>query len=88
MYARKYTCVDTTVVNLLAGIFSVLSDVYSVVLPLLMTRHFSLAAGQKWALNFIFSLGLLIVGASAARTYFLYGMLLTITTPLWMDLTP
>ncbi|KAK3115282.1 hypothetical protein LTR53_005553 [Teratosphaeriaceae sp. CCFEE 6253] len=72
MYSRNYTCVDTTVVNLLAGIFAVISDVYSVVLPCLMTRHFSLAAGQKLALNIIFSLGILVVAASAARTYYLY----------------
>ncbi|KAK5689380.1 hypothetical protein LTR17_026297 [Elasticomyces elasticus] len=71
-YSRKYTCVDTTVVNLLAGIFAIISDIYAVVLPMLMTRHFSLAAGQKIALNIIFSLGILVVAASAARTYYFY----------------
>jgi len=72
MYAKSYTCVDTTFVNLLAGIFAIISDVYAVVLPCLMTRHFDLATGQKVALNIIFSLGLLVVAASAARTYYFY----------------
>ncbi|KAK0290703.1 hypothetical protein LTR35_000135 [Friedmanniomyces endolithicus] len=72
MYAKSYICVDTTFVNLLAGIFAIISDVYAVVLPCLMTRHFNLATGQKVALNIIFSLGLLVVAASAARTYYVY----------------
>ena len=74
-YTRKYTCVDTTVINLLAGVLAIVSDLYSVVLPCLMTRHYSLemTTRQRLALNVIFSLGLLVVGASAVRTYYLYG---------------
>lgn len=66
------TCTDTTVINLLSGISAVASDLYSVALPCIMTRHFGLPAAQKVALYVIFCLGLLVVGASAVRTFYLY----------------
>ncbi len=72
LWPVEYTCINTTVVNLLAGIFAVLSDLYAVALPCLMTRHFDLPRRQKVALNLIFSLGLLAVGASGVRTYYLW----------------
>ncbi|KAF2207066.1 hypothetical protein CERZMDRAFT_102763 [Cercospora zeae-maydis SCOH1-5] len=68
----EYTCVDTTVVNLLAGVLSIVSDLYSVILPCLMTRHLRLPAAQKLGLFLVFSLGLLAVLASSVRTYWLY----------------
>lgn len=69
---HKYQCSDTSIVNLLAGIFAAASDLYAVALPCLMTRHFQLPRRQKVALNVIFSLGLVVVAASGVRTYFLY----------------
>lgn len=69
---RSYTCVDTTSINLLAGLFAIFSDIYAVLLPLLMTRRMGLPGGQKVALNIIFSLGLVVVGASAVRTHYLW----------------
>lgn len=71
-WGREYTCIDTDVVNLLAGVFAVISDLYAVALPCLMTRHFELPGRQKIALNLIFCMGLLVVAASGVRTYFLY----------------
>ncbi|KAK5125205.1 hypothetical protein LTR85_000881 [Meristemomyces frigidus] len=71
-YHHSYTCVDTTAINLLAGIFAAISDLYSVVLPCVMTRHFAVSRPQKVALNVIFSLGILVAAASAVRTYYLY----------------
>ena len=71
-YTTPYTCVDTTVVNLLAGIMAIVSDLYSVFLPCMMTRHIQLPRAQKLALYIIFSLGLLAVAASSVRTYWLY----------------
>lgn len=71
-YTRKYHCVDTTIVNLLAGIAAVTSDLYSVVLPCAMTRNLQIPRLQKVALYVIFSLGLLAVAASCVRTYYLY----------------
>ncbi|KAK5688118.1 hypothetical protein LTS10_000096 [Elasticomyces elasticus] len=73
-YNTKYECVDTTAVNFLAGVFAILSDIYAVVLPMLMTRHFELPARQKWALKGLFALGALVVGASGARTYYTYEL--------------
>ncbi|KAK3626598.1 hypothetical protein LTR56_000444 [Elasticomyces elasticus] len=43
-----------------------------------MTRHFELPARQKWALNILFALGALVVGASAARTYYTYELTQTL----------
>lgn len=37
-WGHDYTCVDTTVINLLAGVCAAFSDLYSVVLPFLMVR--------------------------------------------------
>jgi hypothetical protein len=71
-WAHDYQCIDTVVVNLLAGIFAVASDLYAVALPCLMTRHFDLPRRQKIALNMVFCLGLLVVGASGVRTYYLW----------------
>lgn len=70
-WTAQYTCVDTTIVNLLAGIMSIISDLYSVILPCLMTRHLLLPKAQKLGLFFVFSLGLLAVVASSVRTYWL-----------------
>ncbi|KAK3677324.1 hypothetical protein LTR78_002862 [Recurvomyces mirabilis] len=71
-YTRPYNCVDTTIVNLLAGIFAIISDFYAVVLPCMMTRRFDLPRAQKLALNGLFSIGLVVVAAGAVRTYYLY----------------
>ncbi|KAF2764851.1 hypothetical protein EJ03DRAFT_13828 [Teratosphaeria nubilosa] len=59
-------------INLLSGICSAVSDLYSVVLPIIMTRRIQLPKRQKIALRAIFCLGLLIVATSAVRTYNLY----------------
>lgn len=45
---------------------------YSVALPLFMTRNLKIPGPQKIALNLIFSAALLVVVASAVRTYYLY----------------
>ena len=69
-FTRHYTCVDTTIINLLAGILAIVSDVYSIALPCFMTRHFELPARQKVALNVLFSVAIVVVAASAVRTYY------------------
>lgn len=69
---HKYTCADTTAINVLAGICAAASDLYSVILPLIMTKQVGLPRPQRIALNALFSLGLLVVGASAVRTYYLF----------------
>lgn len=56
--------------NPLSGVFSVVSDLYAVVLPMAMMRHFEMDKRKKLALNFVFSLSLLVVGAGIARTYY------------------
>ena len=72
-HTANYHCVNTTVINLLAGIFAIVSDLYAVALPCIMTRHFGLPRRQRLALKVVFSLGLIVVGASGVRTYYLWG---------------
>lgn len=67
----EFTCIDTRYANILSGALSVASDLWSVLLPCLMLRNFDAPRRQKIALNVIFSLGLLVVAAGSARTYYL-----------------
>lgn len=82
---QDYTCLDTRIINTLAGVFAAASDVYAVALPCIITWHFSVPRAQKIALNIIFSLGLLIVAASGVRTYYLMGKLLLLERPFTID---
>lgn len=74
-YTKEYTCVRTVAINLLAGIMAIISDVYSIALPILMARELGLSARQKLALNIIVSLGFLVIASSVVRTYYLWGRL-------------
>ena len=55
----NYHCVDTTVINLLAGIMAAVSDLYAVALPCFMMRHLRVPLRSKIALNIIFCIGFL-----------------------------
>lgn len=68
---KKYACLDTKIINTLAGVFASVSDLYAVMLQCIITWHFQVPKAQKIALNMIFSLGLLVVAASGVRTYHL-----------------
>ena len=70
-YNVDYHCTNTKVLNPASGVMSVVSDLYSVILPMGMLRHFNTDRRKKIALNAVFSLGLLVVGAGVARTYYL-----------------
>lgn len=73
-YSTKYHCADTTVLNPLSGALSILSDLYSVLLPMGIMAGLNTTTRQKWALNAVFSLGLLVVAAGIARTYYLESL--------------
>ncbi|WPG97432.1 Hypothetical protein R9X50_00020700 [Acrodontium crateriforme] len=73
-WTTNYHCADTITLNALSGIISVFSDLYCVLLPMGMTWHFEAPIGQKLALNAVFSLGLLVVAAGSARTYYLWAL--------------
>ncbi|OQO12576.1 hypothetical protein B0A48_02038 [Cryoendolithus antarcticus] len=68
---EPYKCKDFTFFNPLSGCLSVVGDLYSVILPVLMTRRLDAPRRQKIALNIIFSLGLVVVFTGAMRTYYL-----------------
>lgn len=67
-YTKNYHCTDTTVLNPVQGALSVISDFYSVILPMGMLWKLEATQRQKWALNGVFSLGLLVVAAGIVRT--------------------
>lgn len=71
-YTTSYTCTDTRDLNPVSGALSVVSDLYSVILPMGMLRHFDVPRRQKWALNAVFSLGLMVVAAGCVRTYYIF----------------
>jgi hypothetical protein len=68
---QSYTCLDTSAINAITGVCAVVSDVYAVALPCIITWHYAIPKRQKIALNVIFSLGLIVVVASCIRTYWL-----------------
>jgi len=70
-YKEDYHCVHTTFLNPLSGSLSVVSDFYSVVLPMGAFWQLEVTKRQRWALNTVFSIGLLVVIAGIARTYYL-----------------
>jgi len=83
-YTKEYTCVDTRHLNPVSGALSVFSDLYSVILPMGMLRHFEAPRRQKMALNAVFSLGLLVVATGCVRTYYVRTAL---DIPSWMSAT-
>ncbi|KAK4508404.1 hypothetical protein PRZ48_002142 [Zasmidium cellare] len=68
---HTYHCTDTQILNPIQGALSVITDFYSVILPMGMLRTLSTTKRQKWALNAVFSLGLLVVVAGIVRTVYL-----------------
>lgn len=73
---ENYQCMDTSVINAMAGVCAALSDIYAVALPCILTWQLkSVPRRQKIALFGIFSLGLVVVAVSGVRTYWLIGTL-------------
>lgn len=83
---EDYTCMDTSVINTMAGVCAAISDVYAVALPCILTWQLSsVPKRQKIALFGIFSLGLVVVAASGVRTYWLIRESLNYFSP-WMEI--
>ena len=59
----------------LSGVFSVIGDLYSAVLPIVIIFNLNLSSRQKLSLYALFSLAFLIVAAGTARTILMYQML-------------
>lgn len=66
---HAYSCAATGSINLIAGILSLASDIYSLVLPCCMVQGLEMPRRQKIGLNVVFLLSLRVVGAGAARTW-------------------
>ena len=67
---KTYRCTNTLPINIVAGVCVIVSDLYAVAMPMLMTRKFTLPRQQKFLLNVVFCLGFLVVAASSVRTYY------------------
>lgn len=72
-YKGHYHCASAAGMNPAIGVLSVVSDLYAVILPMIMLNHYNLQVPrrQKIGLNVIFALGFLVAGAGIARTYYL-----------------
>lgn len=79
---QNYTCLDTSAINAITGVCAVISDVYAVALPCIITWHYAVPRRQKIALNVIFSLGFIVVIGSCLRTYWLISKISTPSQPL------
>lgn len=73
-YNKSFKCVDGNALSLCVGILSVVSDLYAVILPYVILRHYDLniPRRQRIGLNIIFSLSIMVAGAGVARTYYLW----------------
>ncbi|QDS68591.1 hypothetical protein FKW77_000730 [Venturia effusa] len=67
-WTGSYRCVDRNLVDPLNGVFSVFSDAYSIVIPVLVVRRLSMPAVRKVLLYLVFCCGLIVIGAGVART--------------------
>jgi len=74
VYTTAYTCIDGQAFDLGIAVLLGCSDIWSVVIPCMMLRHYQLDVGlrQRIALNLIFCLGFLATGAGIARSYYLW----------------
>jgi hypothetical protein len=71
-----FTCLaDSNAINASAGACAVLSDLYAVALPCIITWHHDVPRRQRLALNAIFCLGFVVVAAGGVRTYWLISEL-------------
>nr|POE71378.1 hypothetical protein CFP56_62473 [Quercus suber] len=87
LYAQSgnFSCTDTRALNPINGCLAVLSDLYSVLLPMAMLWNFECPRRQKIALNFMFSIGLVVVAVGSVRTYYLYQLGYT-GDPSWLGM--
>ncbi|KAG9777222.1 hypothetical protein ABEF95_000546 [Exophiala dermatitidis] len=70
-YTRKYSCVNETAPIVFSAAASVFSDIYSSVLPMLLTRNLNVSRKQRLGLYVVFSAGLITAGIGVARLCFL-----------------
>jgi hypothetical protein len=67
--SHVHFCLNTSKSVLAAGILSVVSHTYAILLPWAITRRLSLPIGQKYAMNVVFLLTtIVIIIAAAIRT--------------------
>lgn len=71
LWTVKYQCADRHLVDPLNGVFSVFSDVYSMIIPLLVVSRLTMPADRKAILYLVFACGLIVLGAGIARTIWL-----------------
>ena len=68
---HTYSCGSENVSLPLSGVFSVIGDFYSALLPMLVIMNLDLPRKQKLSLYALFSVAFLVVGAGIARTVLL-----------------
>ncbi|KAI7163172.1 hypothetical protein KC349_g1464 [Hortaea werneckii] len=66
---EEYKCAKTTAINLVAGLISLIADMYAIGLPCFMVQGLKMRRREKITMNAVFLLSLSVVGAGSARTW-------------------
>ena len=67
LHTNKYTCGNEHIPFIFSAAASVMSDIYSSVLPMMLTRTLQMTRKQRFSLYALFSAGLLTAGTGIAR---------------------
>lgn len=85
-FYQEQHCIDTNAYLIPTSVFNVTLDVWILVLPLYIVWTLKLSPRRKCGLSGIFLLGAFTIGASIARTYFVFNVDLSDIT--WSSVTP
>lgn len=66
----EYDCAPREMSDLMNGVTSILTDIYAVVLPVFIVSKLRLSRAQKTLLYVVFCCGLIVIGASIARSVY------------------
>ncbi|KAK4560718.1 hypothetical protein LTR86_005297 [Recurvomyces mirabilis] len=71
---HDFHCASTGVLNLVARILSIVTDIYSIAFPCIVAQGLQVPVRQKIILNTMFGISSITVGAAIARTYLYYKL--------------